>query len=700
MAELRKLVPADLYQFVLANDPQISPDGELIAFVRSHVEGEAKEYRSHIWVVPATGSAPPRPYTGGPRSDSQPRWSPDGRRLAFVRTIGEGPAAERQIWILPRDGGEAWQLTTMRHGATAPVWSPDGRYLAFTAAVGQGDTPEALYRSKTEADRKAEEQRAKDTARVVTRVRYKWDHLGLINEELRQHLFVVAVPAAPDGDLPRPVQVTDGDFDHTGAAWSPCGTMIATAAVREPDADYSRVMDVWAFPVPGQGAPIAAPVRVTANDGLFGGPSWSPDGRWIAATGHKREYTSATIARVWLFPAPGRGEAPVCLTGGWDRNVGDMVGADLRPAGCTPLVWAPDGSAVYAAGSDRGACNLFRVAVPGGEVTPVVGGRREVYAYSFDGARRRVAFAAGDIFQVGDVYCAEPGGEERRLSDLNGALSRQIAWPELLEFEIPAHDGRFPLHGWILKPVGFRPGVQYPAVLEIHGGPHTCYGYAFYQEMQLLAASGYAVIFANPRGSSSYGQEFERACQGDYGGHDYQDLMDCVDHAVSLGWIDPQRLGVTGGSYGGFMTNWIVGHTDRFAAAISHRSISNWLSFWGVSDIGPWFSEGEHGVDFMALWSGDLEKLWHHSPLKYVHSIKTPLQLMHSEHDLRCPMEQAEQLYLALKLLKRDVELIRHPRSNHDLTRQGPPVLRVDRFQHILRWFGTHIPVRPEEYSS
>ncbi|MCG0238860.1 MAG: S9 family peptidase [Firmicutes bacterium] len=689
----RRLVPEDLYRFVLCEDPQISPDGEWVAFVRSAVEGEDREYRSEIWLVRADGAEPPRRFTAGPVRDAQPRWSPDGRRLAFVRTIGKGQEADRQIWIIDRDGGEAWQLTTMRYGAGDPVWSPDGRYLAFTAEVDPAEPPEAAVQPRTPEDRKAEERRAKDQARVFTRIRYKFDLTGLHSGRYRQ-VWVVAVPPGPEGERPRPVPVTGGEFDHSHPAWSPDGTLIAVEAMREPEREHLRVHDIWVFPVPGTGAKLSAPVKVTASDGIFFSPAFSPDGRWIAAVGHKNEYTTATLPRVWLFPAPGQPGSPVCLTAGWDQGVGDTVGSDLRGSVTGGLHWSPDGQYVYFHASDRGATHLFRVRTETGAVERLVAGSRDIYGFTLDRGCRRAALAVAEMENPGDIYLYDlEAGAERRLTDLNAALRAEIEWPEVEELHFTARDGQ-PLHGWIMKPVGWRPGERYPLVLEIHGGPHTCYGHAFYQEFQVLAAAGYGVLFINPRGSTSYGQEFARACQGDYGGRDYQDLMDAVDHALTLGWVDPARLGVTGGSYGGFMTNWIIGHTDRFAAAVTHRSISNWISFWGVSDIGPWFSQGEHQVEELALWK-DLETLWDRSPLKYAPAIRTPLLICHSEHDLRCPMEQAEQLYLALKMLGREVELVRHPRSNHELTRSGPPVLRVDRFHHILRWFRKYMPPGP-----
>ena len=247
-----------------------------------------------------------------------------------------------------------------------------------------------------------------------------------------------------------------------------------------------------------------------------------------------------------------------------------------------------------------------------------------------------------------------------------------------------------------MKPVGWKEGAKYPAFLEIHGGPHSMYGYSFFFEFQLLANKGYGVIYTNPRGGAGFGQAFQTAVNGDYGGKDYGDLMAWTDYAIKYtGWIDENRLAVGGGSYGGFMTNWIVGHTGRFAAAVTMRSISNWVSFHGVSDIGYTFVEREVQADFY----NDVDRMWYHSPLKYVKNVTTPLLIIHGENDMRCPIEQGEQFYIALKKLKKEVEMVRFPGSNHELSRSGKPVLRVARLNHIIRWCDEHIKKNPEDYA-
>lgn len=275
----------------------------------------------------------------------------------------------------------------------------------------------------------------------------------------------------------------------------------------------------------------------------------------------------------------------------------------------------------------------------------------------------------------------------KQLTDANKDYLNRVTLSEPEEIQFTTSDG-WPIQGWLLRPYGFKEGKKYPFVLEVHGGPHAMYGQTYFHELQLLAAKGYVVLYTNPRGSHGYGQKFVDACRGDYGGKDYRDLMEAVDYALkSYSFIDETRMGVTGGSYGGFMTNWIVSHTNRFKAAVTQRSISNWLSFYGVSDIGFFFTKWEHGYNLLE----NPEKLWDFSPLKYAKNVETPLLILHGEQDLRCPIEQAEQLFITLKHLKKEVEFVRFPGANHELSRSGEPQLRIERLNHICRWFEKHL---------
>jgi len=718
-ANQRRLIPDDTYRFVTVSDPQITADGEVIALVRTHTDFESKEPRSSIWLIPAGGGAMTQ-FTRSDKSDSSPRWSPDGRRLAFVSDRG----GDRQIYLIDRFGGEARQITSMRNGAGGPVWSPDGTRIALISSVGPDDARAGLTNPKPEADKKAEEKRGKDEARTFTRMGWRDNATGIRSNRFAQ-IWIMEVPE-PTASLTRPIQLTWGDFDHSNPHWTPDGQRIAFDAKRSDD-EHEVYSDLYLAQVPssdscyarasvspmapGSEAPqeeetkriaeacVAAATesatcfecaKLTDSQGIRSVAGISPDGKWLAALGHDLECGFATQDKIYIYPLDGG--APRALDN-WDLSIGSSVNADVRPGGGgVDVTWAPDSNMIYAPVSERGACSVYGWPVVGGRPQLIAGGAREIAAGTFDRNCETLAFVAGDMQTISDLWAINLRDfTEQRLTKVNEELFSQLELPKVEELTVKATDG-WNLHGWLMKPIGFQAGHKYPVILEIHGGPATCWGHAFSNEFNLLAAQGYGVLFINPRGSTSYGQEFVNAVRGDYGNRDYLDLMSAVDHALTAEWVDEKRLGVTGGSYGGFMTNWIVTQTDRFAVAISHRSISNWVSFSGTPDFGPFFNKDQHHVD--DPWSPEgVQALWKLSPLAYAKNVNTPISLMHSEFDYRCPIEQAEQFYMAIKYYQQaPTELVRHPRSNHDLTRIGPPTLRVDRLNRVVKWFGHYCP--------
>jgi dipeptidyl aminopeptidase/acylaminoacyl peptidase len=649
----RAMVPADLLRIRFLSEPQFSPDGARVAFVVTTLSEEKDAYLSNIWLVDVDGGEPRR-FTTGATRDTDPRWSPDGRALAFLSD--REPKKGAQLYLMPAGGGEAVRLTDLKRGVSNPVWSPDGSRLAFLSRTGGWEEPDD-----------EEEKRKSKPARVISTMRYKSNGEGFIYDR-RPHIFVV--PAA--GGAAR--QVTDGDYVDSDPTWSPDGRTLAFTSARHPDRDYDNASDI--FLVAGEGG---EPRRVTDTAGPSGNPAFSPDGRTIAYVGSRHRNEAGRNSRLFTVPIDG-GEA-MCLTPGLDRSV---------TAFGIPL-WSGDGRALVFGVSDRGNEAVYRVTLGDGgapgAVQPVIGGERQISALSGCPQAPLFAFLAGDPTHPAEIFrCNADGSEERQLTDCNRAWREEVALaqPERLPYRRDEVD----LDCWVIKPPVPVAGGRYPTLLAIHGGPHSQYGNAFFDEFQVYAGAGYVVVFTNPRGSQGYGEDFTRAVVGDWGGVDFADVMAGLDEAMRrCDAIDPERLGVLGGSYGGYLTSWTVGHTERFKAACSERALNTFGSFFGVSDIGPWFAVNESGS---LPWEN---RQWYldHSPLTYAQNITTPLLIMHAENDLRCPIEQAEQLFTTLKRLHREVLFIRFPDETHELSRSGKPRHRLERFRHILEWFGRYL---------
>ena len=655
--------PEDLYRIDYPDDAQVSPDGRRIAFVQTRLNAETDDYRSNIWIVPAAGGEPAR-FTAGEKHDTSPRWSPDGRWLAFLSNRSSGGEQKKnkkeknQIWLLPSDGGEARRLTKLPGGAAEIVWSPDSLRIACTSRVPGPDEP-----PEDDADNTSPNTAR---ARIITNLKYKLNGEGFVYDR-RPHVFVVV---ADDGTAQ---QITDGDYDDHAPAWSSDGQTIAFASARHAEREFDNVSDI--FVVPATGGEIR---RVTAGRGPSHNPAFSPDGSTIAYYGHTDP--QAGFARnTLLWTAPIEGGEPNELIGALDRAV-----AEDRPP-----IWSRDGTTIYFGLGDRGAAGIHAVPASGGTSRPIVSGRRLVSAWSLAADGSSLSFVASEPTNPGDVYTvAADGSGERRLTNINAAWLRDAGLSDPEEFTYTSTDG-WTVQGWLMKPAGFVERRRYPLLLNVHGGPHAAYGWGFFDEFQVQAGAGYAVLYTNPRGSQTYGEEFAYACTGDWGGKDYEDVMNGLDAALArASFVDSDRIGVLGGSYGGFMTSWIVGHTQRFKAAVSERAVNAMYSMFGSSDIGFYFQQFELGGTPQQA----LDKYLERSPVTYAAQIATPLLILHSENDLRCPMEQAEQLYVTLKTLRKtDVVFVRFPEETHELSRSGKPSRRVERFQIILDWFDHYL---------
>ena len=657
------LVPEDIYNFRWIDHARLSPGADRVAYVVYRADRETRENTSRV-VVRRITDAEPFEASAGTKKDHSPEWSPDGRSLAFVSRKG----ASNQVFVLDTSGaGDPIQVSSVPEGASSPAWSADGSNIAYIGRV-VGD-PESVVDDDREPDSKNQARRT-PVARVVKRWDYKHDGGGY-DDGRNNHLFVVP---ASGGDAK---QVTSGPWNVEGFDWSPDGASLAVAGNAEPDADRQRESHLYRTDTDGNLTRVATAMFLNT-------PVWSPRGdliAYVAPNGNE----AGLLERLWVVPAAG-GDAR-CLTLGLDQSVGDGLVSDMRAGHGLRVRWSPQGDRIYFPASGPGVTSVYSVDLDG-NVRQELGGQRRIY--DFDVVNGVFAHLASDTTSPGELFVVT-NGAEGRLTDLNPWLrDRYIAQPESHEFTSP--DG-WRIQGWVIKPDGFDAKKRYPLVMEVHGGPHAQYGWSLFHEFQVLAGKGFLVFYVNPRGSDGYGETFMKAVVRDWGGKDFVDLMSALDQLIErTGFVDAARMGIGGGSYGGYMTNWAIGQTDRFAAAVSMRSISNLVSEYAQHDIVIW-----GGLELGPPPWPDTDELWKRSPIRYVQNMKTPLLLTHGEMDLRCAVSQAEELFGALRLLGKTAELVRFPDESHDISRNGRPDRRVERLNRIAGWFERYLGTLPSE---
>ncbi len=704
--------PDDIVRFRIPTDPRLSPDGRWLAFTVQTVAPRQDGYRHAIWLVPSDGSAPARQLTIGARHDRQARFAPDGRTLAFLSDrrllveegssggvesgggaggAGDGEAKERddatQVYLLPLDGGEARRLTGLPRGVEAFEWSPDGRSLVVVS-VSRGSTEDEEARLRGRRDGRAgaeKEPKPRPDFRYIDRLGYQYNGVGFIDDR-ETHLWLVDVESG------RARRLTDGPGPESSPVWSPDGRRIAFVANRRPNRDIVWRSDVWVVEVEG-----GRQVRITGGEGVFEAPTWLPDGETLAVLGHRFPAGSGSRYDVWLFPADGSDNGPKGgrnLSARHDLMPGSAMNSDLTVGESARLVPTVDGRLLFSAPVD-GAYALFSISVADGAVERLTLGRE--YISAFDavglGETTRVVYLRSTPTALPDLWSFHLGAKgsgwsgPTRLTAVNDAALEDVLLvePEERFWEV---DGRR-IQGWYLPPLregraaSLADGPQ-PLVLEIHGGPQTLYGWSPMWEWQVLAGSGIGVLAANPRGSQGYGQDFCAANRRDWGDGPMRDVLRGVDLLVGKGRADPGRLGVTGGSYGGYLTNWIVTHDDRFRAAVTCRSVSDMTMLMLTGDIsgGDW-AKWEFGV---TPWE-DPAYFRSISPLTYAPRIRTPLLIQHAENDLRTTIAQAEALFTVLRSLRRPVRFMRVPGETHELTRSGTPFRRIENLVQIRDWF-------------
>jgi dipeptidyl aminopeptidase/acylaminoacyl peptidase len=721
-AQKRSITEKDLFQFNWIGDPQVSPDGSRVAFVKSTVNDKPDGYDSAVWTVSARGDGPPRRLTSG-KHDSTPRWSPDGKRLAFVRAPEQDgrPPQPGQIYVLSLGGGEAQALTRMPKGAGSPNWSPNGHRIAFTSTT----TPEEFAKQEKER-RKKEAEKPDDRAkapsesgpetkpsenqpagnqeesaqggsrssfnpehesdvRVIARAVYRSNGPGYLDPTHPSHIWLVALSDSLE-EPPTPRQLTSGKYAEDEPLWSKDGSLIYFTS-RLIDEPYYELPQTDLFSVSPEGG---APQKITTFDfGAFG-LALSPDGKRLALRGslnHKpvQSYTQPDLWIVQLTP----NATAKNLTADFDYDVGSGVGGDNAPpraAGGNRPIWASDGRSIIDVVAKEGRVNLMQFDASTGAATEVTRGDHAIESFRATSDGRIVAMISTPT-QLGDLFVFDRRSvQPHRLTNVNEKLFAQLNLTAPEEMWYTSFDGKR-IHAWIQKPPDFDPGKKYPLILNIHGGPHAAYGYVFDHEFQWMAAKGYVVLYPNPRGSTSYGQTFGNIIQYRYPGDDFRDLMIGVDELLKRGYLDPKKLGVTGGSGGGLLTNWVVGHTDRFAAAVSQRDISDWASWWYTADFtlfqANWFKAPpfQDPADYVAR-----------SPITYIDKVKTPMMFILGEADYRTPTGSGgEQMFRALKFLKRPTIMVRFPGESHELSRSGQPWHRIERLQHIVGWFDKYL---------
>lgn len=642
----------DLSKFGSVASPKISPNEREAIFLKTVIDEVENDYVSTLHHIDLESGACTQ-WTHGKERISAPAWSADGKHIAFLSNRD----GKKQLYVMPARGGEARVVTSFPKGVVRFQWAPCGEKIWVNGPVRKGD----MFEKETE-------ELSEPTAYRVTTMKYKAEGLGLLPQQTHHHIGLLDLTT---GEM---TPFTEGDFDYDLLAVSHQGDKLVMRVNRVENQDDSFKTPLILVDVASKEETV-----ITDADGRYGSAVFSPNDVYLAYVGADRTYENATQPKLFVYECDTA--LTTCLTEGIDAPVGDLAVADAQQGiSASPVVWTKDND-LYFQLSTMGDVRLYYASLDG-MIFPASPEQEHIYDYDVAKSGLFALVAKSDAVHPGDLYqLTITTGERKALTSVNETFVEEVelVMPEAIVYK-GAND--WDIHGWLMKPAGFEEGKKYPLIVEIHGGPAAMYANTFFHEMQVLAAKGFGVLYVNPRGSHGYSQAFVDAVRGDYGGGDYADIMAGLDYVLAENdWIDAERLGVTGGSYGGFLTNWIIGKTNRFKAAVTQRSISNWVSFYGVSDIGYYFSEWQHKVGVR-----DVEKLWNLSPLKYAEQIDTPLLIIHGENDLRCPIEQAEQLYITLKRMGKEAEFVRFPESDHNLSRTGKPSLRMERLKEIVNW--------------
>ncbi len=661
----RNLEIDDLFRIKAVGSPAVSPDGQWVAYTVRTSDVQEDKSETQVWMVPVAGGEP-LPMTAKGGSASSPRFSPDGKYLSFLaaRKGGASDEPETQVWLLDRRGGEAQQLTEVPQGVSGYEWSPDGKRLVLTIL---DPSPEEVERQKhKEAGTKPARSKA-TPPHVIDRLQFKRDYQGYLDRR-RTHLFTFEVATK------KLVQITSGDFDDRDPAWSPDGRFVAFVSNRSAEPDANENADLWVVAAdnPDKGQTL---IQVTRNPGGDSQPAWSPDGKWIAYVANpKPELLWYATRQLALVAAPAAGAAPAApryLVEKLDRNAGSPQ-------------FAPDGKSIYFLLEDSGEDHLARVQVADGALSRPIAGARSVGDFAIS-PKGLVAALVSEPTLPSEVFVLDttkPGAAARQLTTVNKKVLDELRLVDMEEVQFKSSDGTS-IEGFILKPPAFTPELKYPGMLRIHGGPTSQYSKSFSFEAQLFAAQGYVVIMVNPRGSTGYGEAFCKAIFADWGNKDVQDVLAGVDHAIAQGYVDPERLGVGGWSYGGMLTNYVISQTTRFKGAISGAGGGLWTAHWGHDHY-----QLEYRVELGLPWKN--REVWERisSPFYNVEKITTPVMYMGGALDWNVPILGSEHMYQSLKAIGRTTQLVVYPGEFHGIRR---PSYQKDRFERWLAWYAKHV---------
>src|SRR5688572_17443579 len=639
LAQKRNITEKDLFSFVWIGDPQVSPDGSRVAFVRVTVNDKKDGYNTAIWTV-TTASGETRQLTNGPR-DTTPRWSPDGKYLVFVRAPErDGRTETAQLFMLTMAGGEPFQFTTLPRGAGGPQWSPDGKFIAFynnataeeiaKAAPKNPSQPTPSPSTSSQPTPSPTPAERESDVRVITRAVYRANGQGYLDFKHLQHVWIVAAPKTAS-DKVTPKQLTSGRYGEGGAIWAMDSSRIFFTS-NQTDEPYYELPTTHIFSVPVTGG---EPARFATIDMGVGGFALSPDGKQLAFIGSVREpVRSYSQPDLWVMDMTS-GAKPRNLTATFDYDIGGgLTGDNVAPrgGGGNPPVWSADARSINVVYVKEGKANVGSFDVSSGRLSDVTTGNHAIVSFRTVPDASKFVLLISTPTRIGDLFWLDKAnGQPRQLTRLNDELFTNLNLTDPEEIWHNSFDGR-KIQVWVQKPPGFDPTKKYPLILNIHGGPHAAYGFIFDHEFQWMAAKGYVVLYPNPRGSTSYGQEFGNIIQHNYPGDDYKDLMAGVDELIRRGYIDDKKLAVTGGSGGGLLTNWTIGQTTRFAAAVSQRDIASWTDWWYTADFTLF-----HPSWFKAPPFEDPEDYRRRSPITHVNKIQTPLMLILGEVDWRTP---------------------------------------------------------------